>query len=136
MFYYSIFDLNYMLYNRICTAQKTMHEPCMVRATLIDLNPITLKYYSLMVSQDKCSGSCNSGNDLSTKICVLSKTKDMNIKICNLITNRNKAKTLLKLISCDCKCKFNSITSNSNQKYNNKTCRYECKSHLTFKKKS
>ena len=111
-------------------------KPCVVRSTLIGLNPVELKYYPFMVSPDKCSGSCNSGNDLSTKICVLSKTKDMNIKICNLITNRNKAKTLLKLISCDCKCKFNSITSNSNQKYNNKTCRYECKSHLTFKKKS
>ena len=93
MFYYSIFDLNYMLYNRICTAQKTMHEPCMVRATLIDLNPITLKYYSLMVSQEKCSGSCNSGNDLSTKICVLSETEDRNVKVFNMITDRNEVKT-------------------------------------------
>ena len=57
-----------------------MHEPCMVRATLIDLNPITLKYYSQMVSQDKCSGSCNSGNDLSKKICVPSETEDRMLK--------------------------------------------------------
>ena len=25
-------------------------------------------------------------------------------------------------VSCDCKCKLNSITCNSNQKWNNKTC--------------
>ena len=47
----------------------------MVRTTLIDLNPVGLKCYPSMVSLDKCSGSCNSGNDASTKICVLSKTR-------------------------------------------------------------
>ena len=30
-----------------------------------------------------------------------------------------EAKTLVKHISCDCKCKFNSITCDSNQKWNN-----------------
>ena len=34
-------------------------EPCMVRPTLIDLNPDELKYYSFMISLDKCTGSCN-----------------------------------------------------------------------------
>ena len=34
-------------------------EPCMVRPTLIDLNPIELKYYPSMISLDKCKGSCN-----------------------------------------------------------------------------
>ena len=34
-------------------------EPCMVRPTLIDLNPAELKYYLfIMISLDKCSGSC------------------------------------------------------------------------------
>ena len=34
-------------------------QPCMVRAILIDLNPVELKYYPFMISLDKCSGSCN-----------------------------------------------------------------------------
>ena len=34
-------------------------EPCMIRLTLIDLNPVELKYYPLMISLDKCSGCCN-----------------------------------------------------------------------------
>ena len=29
---------------------------------------------------------------------------------------------MTKDISCDCKCKLNSTTCNSNQKWNNKTC--------------
>ena len=31
-------------------------EPCMVRPTLIDLNPVKLKYYSFMISLGKCIG--------------------------------------------------------------------------------
>ena len=34
-------------------------KPCMVRSTLIDLNPVELKHYSIMISLDKCNESCN-----------------------------------------------------------------------------
>ena len=34
------------------------NEPCMDRPTFIDVNPVKLKYYSFMISLDKCSGSC------------------------------------------------------------------------------
>ena len=39
-----------------------------------------------------------------------------------MITRINEAKTLVKHISCDCKCKFNSTTFNSNQNWNNDAC--------------
>ena len=32
-------------------------EPCMVRPTLIDLNPVELKYYPFMISLNKYTGS-------------------------------------------------------------------------------
>ena len=32
-------------------------EPCMIRPTFIDLNAVELKYYTFMISLDKCSGS-------------------------------------------------------------------------------
>ena len=51
-------------------------EPYMVRSTLIDLNPIELKYYPFMISLDKFTGSCNV---LSAKICVPKEIKDMNV---------------------------------------------------------
>ena len=44
----------------------------MVRPTVIDLNPVELRYYSFMISLDKCNESCN---DLSAKICVAKKPK-------------------------------------------------------------
>ena len=42
-------------------------ELCMIRPTIIDLNPVELKYYPFMISLDKYSGSCNV---LSPKRCV------------------------------------------------------------------
>ena len=48
-----------------------------IRPTLIDLNPIELKYYSFIISLKKCSGSCNA---VSPKICVSKEAKDTNSK--------------------------------------------------------
>ena len=103
----------------------------MVRPTLIDLNPVELKYYSFMISLDKCNESCSV---LSPKICPPKKTKNVNVKVFNMITYKNEVKTVTKHTSFDYKCKFNSTKSNSNKKWNNKTCQYECNIHRKNKK--
>ena len=63
--------------------------------------------------------------------CVPSKTKDINVKVLNMIKKKKKTlgKTLLKHISCDSECKFNCRTCNSNQKCSNDECRCECKKY-------
>ena len=43
------------------------------------------------------------------------KTKDANFKVFSMTTRIHEDKTLIKHISCDFKCKFNSATFNSNQ---------------------
>ena len=73
-----------------------------------------------MVSQDKHNGNCNGVHNLSTNICVPSKTKDTG--------------TMVKHISYDFKCKFNSPTCNSNQKWNNDKCQCECRKCRICKK--
>ena len=82
-----------------------------------------------MISLDKHTGSCNV---LLPKICVPKKTKDINVEVFNMITNKNEAKKLVKYISCDCKCKFNSTTCNLNQKGNIETCQCECKKDYSW----
>ena len=54
-------------------------------------------------------------------MCALKETKDINVNAFNMITNKNEAKIMAKHISCDCKCKLNSTTCNTNKKWNNKT---------------
>ena len=34
-------------------------ETCIVRPTPVDMNPNELKYYSFMISLNKCTGSCS-----------------------------------------------------------------------------
>ena len=107
-------------------ANLTNDEPCMVRATLTDMNAVELEYYSFMISFYKCTGNCDA---LSLKICVLTETKVINNKAFNMITNKDEAKAIIKHISQYCKCKFNSTTCISKHKWNNKTCQYECKNY-------
>ena len=33
-------------------------EPCMLMPSLIDFNPVELKYYPFTISLNKCAGSC------------------------------------------------------------------------------
>ena len=60
------------------------NELCIIRPSLIDLNHVEL-------SLNKCSGNYNATNDLSTKICVQSKTKDVNVKAFNIVPKSNEA---------------------------------------------
>ena len=46
-----------------------INGPCMIRYILNGLNRVELTYCPFMISVDECSESCNSVDDLSTKIC-------------------------------------------------------------------
>ena len=52
-----------------------------------------------MISLYNYNGRCNAIDDLSTKICVPSETKDTNVKVFKPITRIYEAKTLTKHIS-------------------------------------
>ena len=107
------------------------NEPCFISPTLTDLNLVELNYYPFMISLDKCNGICNVADDSSTKICVPSKTKDVNNEVFNMTIIINEAKAFVNHISCDCKRKFNSTTFNSSQKWNNDKCQCECERYPT-----
>ena len=55
-------------------------------------------YYPFMISLDKCNGSCNIVDDLSTKISFLSKSEDVNVKVLNMIRRIKEVKKLVKQI--------------------------------------
>ena len=70
----------------------------------------------ILISVDRWNRSYNTVDDLPVKLCAPNKIKDVNVKVCNIITRINKSKTLLNYISCDCKCNFLSTKCNSDQK--------------------
>ena len=79
------------------------NQLCMTRLTVTDLNTyghnLGLCYYSFMVHLDRYEGICNVLDDLSSKICVLNKTEDVNLNVFNMRTRINKWKTVTKHIS-------------------------------------
>ena len=90
--------------HRKCTSLS--NQKCEIQPTLINLHPDEyskeLHYYPFAVKLDKCVGSCNNLNDLSSKVFVPSKTEDLNLSVVNMITEISKLKTLTKCISCEC----------------------------------
>ena len=63
-------------------------------------------YYPFTVTLEKCVRSCNTFNDLSSKVCVPNKTEDLNLNLFIMITGINVLKTLTKHISCEYKYEF------------------------------
>ena len=99
-----------------------------IQPTLINLDPNEysqeLHYYPFAVKLDKCVGSCNTLNDLSNKVCVPTKTEDLQKQnsVLNMTTGINESKTLTKHVSCEYKCKFDGKKCNSDQWWNNNEC--------------
>ena len=54
---------------------------------------------SFVVNLDRCVQSCNTLNDLSSKVCVPNKTEYLNLNVFNLIAGVNELKILTKHIS-------------------------------------
>ena len=82
------------------------NQKCEIQPILINLHPDEyskeLHYYPFAVKLDKCVGSCNNLNDLSSKVFVPNKTEDLNLSVANMITEISKLKTLTKCIPCEC----------------------------------
>ena len=126
--------LTLLSFSKTLTTKYVLNEEsCITRPTFIDLNPVVHNYYPFMISLDKCSESCDAVDDLFTNICARNKTKCVNAKVPYIITRIYEAKTLLKHIFCDYKCKFNSITCNSSKKRNDDTCHCKCKNYRICK---
>ena len=69
-------------------------DPILEDLSATPRGPIT--HYPLAVKFDKCVGICNTLNDLSNRVCVPNKTKDLKIHVFNRITRKNESKILTK----------------------------------------
>ena len=92
-------------------------------------------YYPFWVRLGRCVRSCNTLDDLSSKLCVPSKTEDLNLSMFNMITEIiSESQILAKDIQCECNCRFDGKRCNSNQWWNNDKGRCECKKRHIRKK--
>ena len=65
------------------------NQKCEIHPALINLHPNDysqqLHCYPFAVKLDRCVGSCNIINHLSTKVCVPNETEDLNVRVFNMI---------------------------------------------------
>ena len=94
------------IYIYICVSLS--NQKCEIQPTLINLHPNEYNqefyYYPFPVKLDKSFDSCNTLNDLSSKVCITNKAEDLNLSIFNTITGTNESKTLTNDISFEYKC--------------------------------
>ena len=62
-----------------------INQKCMSRPKIIDVNANEPVFYPYSIKINKCSGSCNNINDPFAKLCVPDITKNINVKVFNLM---------------------------------------------------
>ena len=110
-----------------------VNQKCMSRPKIIDVNANEPAFYSYSIKVNKCSGSCNNINDPFAKLCVPDISKNINVKVVNLMARINEARKIVWHETCKCICKLTSAVCNSRQIWNEDKCRCECKEDLINK---
>ena len=97
------------------------------RPQIIDINSNNPIFYPFSIKINKGSGNCNNINNPYAKICVPDVTKDLNVKVFNLISRTNETRFIKWHEKCKCKCRLDAIVCNNKQRWNKNKCRCECK---------
>ena len=103
------------------------NRECKVRPEIISINNNDPMFYPFSVKINKCSGNCNNINDPHAIICVPDVTKDLNVKVFNLMSRTNKIRQIKWHESCKCICRLDEIICNNKQIWNKDKCRCKFK---------
>ena len=75
------------------------NEPWITTPILINLNSNELYYYLFVARLNRCSGSCNSFHELSSRRYISNIEDDVNLNVFNMITRKNESKIVTKHVS-------------------------------------
>ena len=78
------------------------------------------------IETDRCIGSCNDKDNPYFKVCLPDSTKNIGVKILDLLSNKNVLKNISFHQSCKCGCLLDEKVCNNLQKWNKDKCRCEC----------
>ena len=101
------------------------NQECKIRPEIININSNQPLFYPNSVKINKFSGSCNNINDPYAKSCVPDFSKNMNVKVFNLISRTNETKCIKWHKTCKCKCRLDASVCNNKQRWNEDKCRWE-----------
>ena len=113
-----------------CNALKCVlmnNQECKVRPEIININSNEPSFYPYTVKISKCRGSCNNINDPYAKLYVPDVSKNMNVKVFNLISRTNETRYITWHETCKCQCRLEGSVFNNKQRWIGGKCRCECK---------
>ena len=108
-----------------CISMK--NQECKTRPQVINVSGAEPVFFPSSIEASKCSGSCNNINYPYAKICVPDITKNLNVKVFNLISRTNETRFVESQETCKCECKFGENVCNNKQCWNKNKCRCKCK---------
>ena len=105
-----------------------INRECMPRPKILDVNEGVgeVLFYRYNVLVNKCSGSCNTLEDLIARFCIPNIIKNVNMKVYKFLMSLNETRKVLWHKSCKYVCRLNSSVCNSKQIWNSDTCRCDC----------
>ena len=105
-----------------------VNKKCTPRPKILDVNEGVGEalFYPYNVLVNKCSGSCDTLDNLMAKLCVPNIIKRVNMKVYNFLMRLNETRNVLWHESCKCMCRLNSSVCNNKQIWNSDTCRCDC----------
>ena len=65
------------------------NQECKARTKILDIKNNESVFYSYSIKVNKCGGSCNNINDPNVKLCVPDITKNISVKVFNLLSRIN-----------------------------------------------
>ena len=68
------------------------NQECKTRPQVININGDETVFFPFNIETSKCSDSCNNINYPYAKICVLDITKNLNVKVFNLMSRTNETR--------------------------------------------
>ena len=103
------------------------NQECKVRPQIVNVNSDEPVFYPFCIKTSKCSGSCNNINNPYAKRCVPDVTKNLNVKVFNLMARTNETRHKEWHETCKCKCRLDASVCNNKQRWKEDKCRCECK---------
>ena len=99
------------------------NQECKVREVVISNEYMTYPY---SIEVNRCNGNCNNTKNSYSRVCVPDITKNVTLKIFDLMTLTNKIKQIIIHESCKRICRLDPIVCSNKQKWNKNKCRCEC----------
>ena len=98
-----------------------------IRPEIVTINNNEPLFYSYSIVPNKCRGSCDNINDPYETLCVPDVTKNISIKLFNLMSRSNETRDIYRHKTCKCKCRLDVSVRDNKQRWNKDKWRYECK---------